>query len=194
MDAFTQLLESYLSDLSNRFTDALALDGLNCIAQSLQTSYHNGSDVQARGGMAWAAYLSGVTLANAGLGVVHGFGSSVGAHFNIPHGVICSALMAPANEVTIRKLRTDGAGHEALVKYATAGRIFAKHDDRANDYYIDLLSDTIRNIAAELRIPGLSDFGVNATHFSKIIAETGNKNNPVHLDESEMEEVLRQSL
>jgi alcohol dehydrogenase class IV len=194
MDAFTQLLESYLSNAANPFTDVLALEGLRRIARSLTRSYDDGTDLEARTDMSWAAYLSGVTLANAGLGIVHGFASPVGAHFNIPHGVVCSALMASANKVTIRKLRLENPKHIALTKYATAGRIFAGNESQSDDYYIDFFLDAIHRMSSQLRIPRLSQFGILATNLRIIIAESDNKNNPVALNEDEMEEVLQESL
>jgi len=105
MDAFTQLLESYLSTASNPITDALAVEGLSLISSSLIKAYQDGSNANARAGMSLASYLSGITLANAGLGLVHGFASSIGGLFSIPHGVICSSLMPAANKITVRKLR-----------------------------------------------------------------------------------------
>ena len=78
MDCFTQLIESYLSDKANEYTDALAWEGLKEIKSSLVQSYMHGNDIQARTGMAFASLTSGICLANAGLGVVHGFASSIG--------------------------------------------------------------------------------------------------------------------
>ena len=87
MDCFTQLTEAYLSDKSNEYTDALAMEGLKAIKSSLIRSYTNGEDIEARTGMSFAALTSGICLANAGLGVVHGFASSIGGMYNIPHGI-----------------------------------------------------------------------------------------------------------
>ena len=55
-------------------------------------------------GMSFAALTSGICLANAGLGVVHGFASSIGGMYDIPHGLICGTLMASANEINVREL------------------------------------------------------------------------------------------
>ena len=194
MDAFTQLLESWLSTTANPMTDALAHEGLKCIARALVKAYHDGSNAEARADMALASYLSGITLANAGLGLVHGFASAIGGYFDIPHGVICSTLMGPANKITVRKLRDENKNPEALKKYAEAGRIFCMTDSKSDDYCIDSLLSTIESWSMEMRIPRLSHYGVKPEHFEKIIRGTGNKNNPVQLDHDEMLEALQQSL
>ena len=81
MDAFTQLLESYLSVKSNIITDALAFEGLKRIKNSILPVYLEGDkNLDARSSMSFAAMLSGLTLANAGLGVVHGFALKFGMH------------------------------------------------------------------------------------------------------------------
>jgi alcohol dehydrogenase class IV len=192
MDAFTQLLESYLSPASGPITDSLALEGLSCIARSLLNSYRDGHDIEARTDMSLAAYLSGITLANAGLGVVHGFASSLGGYFNIPHGVICSRLMGPANRITVQKLLTEKS--EALGKYAVVGRLFSDESNRSDAYYIDFLLDTIESMTEEMNIPRLSRFGITKHHFEKIVSSTDNKNNPIALEKDLMAEILELSL
>jgi alcohol dehydrogenase class IV len=190
MDAFTQLLESYVSTAANPMTDSLALQGLKRIAASMLTAYYDGHSLEARTDMSLASYLSGITLANAGLGLVHGFASPIGGYFDIPHGVICSTLMARCNQITVRKLRTTNTNPAALRKYATVGKLFSTEENRSDDYYTDLLLDRIEFLAKEMKIPSLANFGVKPEYFLKIIKSTDNKNNPVKLDESEMMEVL----
>lgn len=73
MDAFTQLLESFLSSKANPFTDALALSGIEQVRDALIPLYEGqGNASEHRAAMAYAALLSGITLAQAGLGSVHG--------------------------------------------------------------------------------------------------------------------------
>ncbi len=64
-----------------------------------------GKIIDARTDMSFAALTSGICLANAGLGAVHGLAGTMGAMFDIPHGVICGTLMAAANEINVRELR-----------------------------------------------------------------------------------------
>jgi alcohol dehydrogenase class IV len=194
MDAFTQLLESYLSTASNPMTDAYALEGLKLVSRSLLKAYHDGSDLEARTDMSLAAYLSGVTLANAGLGLVHGFASSIGGYYDISHGVICSAMMAPCNKITVRKLREEKKNSMALKKYVDAGRIFIRTHDRSDDYYIDGLLATIESWTQELDIPSLKKFNIPKNEYEKIAGVTDNKNNPVKLDRDEIIEAVTMAL
>jgi alcohol dehydrogenase class IV len=186
MDAFTQLLESYLSPGCNVISDALALEGLKRIARSLLNAYQNGGDIKARTDMAMASYLSGITLANAGLGLVHGFASSIGGLFEIPHGVICSTLMAPVNKLTVEKLRSVRKDHETLNKYAVVGKIFSEVENKSSEYYTDYLLELIEKWSVEMNIPKLSFYNVTHSSFKKIANITENKNNPIAFNQEEM--------
>jgi alcohol dehydrogenase class IV len=123
MDALCQLLEAYVSTQASAMTDSLSLGGLRCAAEGLVPASTKGAkDVEARASMAYASFISGIALANAGLGVIHGFAAPIGGFFPIPHGVVCGSLLAPAVKVTIEKLRNGGPEHApALEKYAAAG-------------------------------------------------------------------------
>jgi alcohol dehydrogenase class IV len=190
MDAFTQLLESYLSTGGNAVTDALAYEGLQQVSRSLRQAYYSGSDIDARTGMALAAYLSGVTLTSAGLGLVHGFAASIGGYFPIAHGVICSSLMSVVNRVTVLKLRSQRSNDNALAKYAIVGKMFAGVKNKSPEYYVDSLLDTIEKWTVEMNIPRLSHGKVTSSDFTKIVNATDNKNNPVALSKEEMGAIL----
>lgn len=190
MDCFTQLTEAYLSVKSNEYTDALALEGLKAVKSSLLRSFTGGSDIEARTGMSFAALTSGICLANAGLGAVHGFASSVGGMFNVPHGIICGTLMAAANEVTVRKLRNTAGYKNALRKYAKLGEIYVDDKLTDDDNYIDGFISYLNEITKRLNLPGLKSSGVEEAALGKICASTEVKNNPVKLDENDLMEIL----
>ena len=124
MDALTQLLESYLSVRANPLTDALALAGLAAVRDGLLAWYQGGAEaVAGRERMALAALLSGICLAQTGLGSVHGLAQPLGSLFPIPHGVVCGTLVAAATRVNIAALREREPASPALDKYATVGRL-----------------------------------------------------------------------
>ena len=190
MDCFTQLLEAYLSTGSNSYTDVLAFDGIRSVKESLASAYLDGSDIRARSGMSYAALTSGICLANAGLGVVHGFASSIGAMYNIPHGIICGTLMGISNEINIRKLMRGEGDTSALRKYALMGELFLGECRKNDDYYISWFIDYLHHLTYELNLPGLKEAGVSESDFEKICSETDCKNNPVKLDKDELMEIL----
>jgi alcohol dehydrogenase class IV len=190
MDCFTQLTEAYLSDKSNQYTDALAFEGLKEVKMSLIRSYNNGEDIQARTGMSFAALTSGICIANAGLGVVHGFASSIGGMYNIPHGLVCGTLMGVANEVNVKRLRSISADSAALKKYVLLGKLFLDETDRSDDFFIDGFIGFLNNLTAELQLPGLKQSGLNENDIAGICKSTGCKNNPVKLGLDDLTEIL----
>jgi len=92
MDALTQLIEAYTSCRAQPVTDALALQGISA-THLLPQAVANGSNRAAREEMALAAYLSGLCLANAGLGAAHGMAAALGSFSPIPHGLACALAL-----------------------------------------------------------------------------------------------------
>lgn len=194
MDCFSQLIESYLSDKSFPFTDNLAIEGITAIKNYLIRSWNWGQDLEAREGMSYAAYLSGICLTNAGLGAVHGFASSVGGIINIPHGTICGTLMGITNRITVRNLRANNPCHTALMKYAALGKIFCVEINKSKDYYIDFLLNAIDELVQKFAIKGLSYYGVTNIDLSSIVSETNCKSHPAILSTEELTEILASRL
>jgi alcohol dehydrogenase class IV len=192
MDCFTQLVESYLSVKANPVTDALTLDALKYVKSSLIRSWKWGQDIEARTGMSYAAMLSGICLTNANLGVVHGFASSIGGLFIVPHGVVCGTLMAVSNKITVEKLRKNNDSSVALNKYATLGKLFAETDDKSNEWYIDYFIDHLYAWTDQLNIKKLGKYGIETKHFHGIIAKTDSKANPVKFSSDDFYKVLEE--
>ncbi len=190
MDAFTQLLESYLSTSSNPLTDAIAVSGLEMVQKCLERAVDDGSDLEARSGMAYAAFCSGITLANAGLGVVHGFASSIGGKIDIPHGLVCASLMGVSNEITLNKLLKENPDDPAIQKYARIGKIFHGSSDRDRMFYAEFLINKIYDLSLKFRLPKLRAFGLKPDDMEGIVKITSNKNNPVKLLREDMMEIL----
>ena len=194
MDCFTQLTEAYLSTKANEYTDALALEGVKAISRSLVRSYTHGDDIAARRDMAFAALTSGICLANAGLGAVHGLAGTIGALYSIPHGVVCGTLMATANEITVRELRNISKDHPSLRKYAVLGRLFSDGEGRVDDYYIDSFIGCLYGLNDMLNLSRLGDYGLGTDDLMSISSQSDVKNNPAELTADILSEIIAMRL
>lgn len=194
LDCFTQLFEAFLSGKSSEYTDALALEGLKAVKRSLYRCFLDGNDREARSDMSFAALTSGICLANAGLGAVHGFAGTIGGLFDIPHGVICGTLMAAANEMNVKVLRSCGENHPALTKYTMVGRIFSDIDGRSDDYYIDAFIQYLHKITNDLNMQRLGSYGLTENDIHTISINTDIKNNPVRLETDDLANILKDRL
>jgi alcohol dehydrogenase class IV len=194
MDCFTQLTESFLSDMSNEYTDALAMEGLKAIKSSLVRSFMDGKNSGARADMSFAATTSGICLANAGLGAVHGFASSIGAMYDIPHGIICGTLMATSNEINVRALRKKSVNPVALNKYALLGKLFLDDTGKTDDYYVDGFIQYLYKLTHEFKLAGLKKAGLEEKNIEKICSATEIKRNPVKLTLEDLIEIVSKRL
>lgn len=198
MDALTQLLESFVSTRANPFTDALALSGLAYVRDGL-LDWHEGNEKAAEGraGMAYAALLSGITLAQAGLGAVHGLAAPLGAFFPIPHGVACGATVAAATEINIRALEEREPGSPALERYAQIGRLFQGGGLADDEGVRQFLVRTLKEWTARLKMPGLAAYGIGEADLDEIVANcrgSSMKTNPIVLTDGEVKEILLRCL
>ncbi len=190
MDAFTQLLESYVSNKANPMTDALALQGLKQIKRYLLRAYLEGEqNLEARAGMALAAMFSGITLAHAGLGLVHGFASPLGGLFDIPHGAVCGSLMAPVFAHTIDNL-LEQPEHPALQKLLIVSKVFADFKYKHEREYLQAFKDKLIHITNLLEVPRLSEFGFGEESIPKVLDQISYKSHPVKLSEEQLKATL----
>jgi alcohol dehydrogenase class IV len=194
MDAFTQLLESYVSTRANPMTDALALQGLKQIKKYLLRAFLEGEkNIEARSGMALAAMFSGITLAHAGLGLVHGFASPLGGFYHIPHGVVCGSLMAPVFAHTIDNM-ADQPEHPAMQKLLIVSKVFADFKYKQDLEYLQAFKEKLIHMTSLLEMPRLSDYGFLEDGIVKVIEQTSHKQHPCQLSHEQMFDALKSRL
>ena len=195
MDACTQLLEAYLSPYASPYTDAVALSGLERFGHSFMSACSTGAgDPAVRADIAYAALMSGIALANAGLGIVHGFASSVGGFYDIPHGTLCATLLAVSTKVNIEGLRRLGPCHQGLAKFSRAGEVLAGRPARVVEEGCAMLLSTLEEWQDRLGFPRLREFGVREQELDLIVAVTRSKSNAVVLDDVSMRSILAERL
>ncbi|HXE62526.1 MAG TPA: iron-containing alcohol dehydrogenase [Bryobacteraceae bacterium] len=187
LDALTQLIEPYVSAKANPITDAFCLDGLRAVKRSLAAAYRNGADAVARAGMSYASLLGGLALANAGLGVVHGFAGPIGGMFDAPHGAVCAAVLPYGMAANFRAGAAPGRYREI------AAILTGNENARAEDGIA-----WVRDLVQALGIPGLGQYGISAVHVDDIVEKASKassmKGNPVQLPREELKRVLEESI
>jgi len=195
MDACTQLLEAFTSPFATPYTDAITCSGLERFSRSfLSACTDSPNDSAVRGDVAYAALMSGIGLANAGLGIVHGFASSVGGLIDIPHGTLCATLLAEATRENIAQLRSIDGSHPALQKYAKAGAILSGVADKDVYAGCERLIETLEEWQELLFFPRLRSFGLASEDLDGIVAVTRSKSNAVQLDDAAMNRILLKRL
>lgn len=198
MDALTQLIESYVSLKANHFTDMLAESGIRMVKRSLMRWYQHGESAQSeQADMAYAALLSGITLAQVGLGSVHGLASPLGAYYPIAHGEVCGCLLAAATELNIEVMQAREPDNIALQKYKRVAEFICGRHFREADEAYALLLRRLQQWRTDMEIPSLSRLGVPEQDFDKIVANSRGssmKTNPVVLRDEEIMTLLQRCL
>lgn len=93
MDAFTQVIEPYVSRYSNSMVDIFCKDAIPKAASYLIRAWKDGNDCEARENISWVSLMGGLALANAKLGAVHGLAGPIGGIFRAPHGGFVKQLL-----------------------------------------------------------------------------------------------------
>ncbi len=182
MDALSQLLESYLSKKSNIFTESLIKDAFPKMMNSLKILASDLNNIRARENAAYGSLISGIALANSGLGAVHGFASGMGGMYKIPHGLICASFLIPVLEANLSVVKTRLIELLALYNYSS----FEQFKKEVNEL--------LKMYEIENRI---KKFKISEKEFSIIIKHSKGSSmsgNPLELTEKEQKEILKKVL
>ena len=189
MDAITQLIESYLSRRSRPIPRALCLAGLENAVPALVEAVKEGGNRSARETLSHAALLSGMALANSGLGMAHGVAAALGVHCKVPHGLACAVMLPTAIEINadccldrLPALAQALTG-KAVTDPKEAGRVCLER---------------IEMLAQQVGIPRrLSEIGVTREQIPDLVQSSrGNSMsaNPVELEDDELQAILEEML
>jgi alcohol dehydrogenase class IV len=190
LDALTQLLEAFVSRNANPMTDAICREGLARAARSLWPAFCNGNDLTARENMCIASLFSGLALANAKLGAVHGIAGPFGGRFKAPHGAVCGRLLPFVMAANIAALRERVPGSPTLARFQEAARILTGNPGADADDTATWLQD----LCGRLAIPALSAYGFSSERATDLIADSmrssSMRGNPIDLNQAELLSIL----
>ncbi len=194
LDALTQLIEPYVSVRANPLADAICVAGIRRITGALRRAYHDGSDRDARRDMALASLFGGLALANAGLGVVHGFASPLGGSWKAPHGALCAALLPHAMAANIAALRERASHLPALERYTAIARLLTGRNEASAEDGIDW----IRAHCVDLNVPPLRAWGITEADLPGVVEKATRASsmqaNPLPLTDEELLQVATAAL
>jgi alcohol dehydrogenase class IV len=199
LDALTQLMEAFVCTRANAVSDLFCLEGLRRASKALPVVYLNGLDRAARAEMSFASLLSGLALANAGLGVIHGFAAPLGGLLNAPHGALCAAVLVHGTAANIRALRERAPADSALTRNPLHryGQIAALLTQNAQAEPEDAIT-ALAQLVGSLHIRSLREHGLTMAHMPAVVekaaAASSMKANPILLTPAELTEVLERSL
>lgn len=188
LDTLTQCIEPLVSHLANPLTDALCREGLRRAGQGLRTAYADGSNIDARTDMAVCSLVSGISLANAKLGAVHGLAGPLGGMIWAPHGSICAALLPAVCTVNMEALLGRDPENPAVERYAEVGELLT--GVKGADSAIEWISETVRMLG----IGGLSSLGLTEDRIDEACEKgavaSSMKGNPIVLTSEELHRVI----
>lgn len=187
LDAVTQVIEPYVSVKATAYTDALSRPAIGQGIEALMRLMRD-EDADARDQLAWVSLCGGLSLANAGLGAVHGFAGVIGGMTGAAHGAICGALLGPV--LAANREASTGAARERL--------------EMVCGILAGALGSTTAEAPAALQawawaegLPGLAALGVTEAQHADIVtaakAASSMKGNPVILTDKTLRAVLERS-
>jgi acetaldehyde dehydrogenase/alcohol dehydrogenase len=175
LDALTHALEGAVSIFSSPYTDAFCMQATRMIFEWLPRAVDDGSDIEARTGMANAATLAGLAFSNAFVGVNHAMAHAVGARFHVPHGRANAVLLPHVlrYNASLPSKFMPAPGYSSYVapqKYAQVGYIlFGGHTEEERRRR---LFDAVDELIERVGLPRtLRDAGVDEEEFLAALPE-----------------------
>lgn len=184
MDAITQCIESYISCRAQPIPSALALQGTQLAIPSIKEAVNDPHSRTARERMSHAALLSGIALANSGLGMAHGVAAALGVHCRVPHGLACAVMLPVALRVNRDVSKT------RIAELARACGHEGREDAQLTGEFIDRIERLCRAVGIPQK---LSDLGVKQEQIPALVPSSrGNSmsGNPRELSDAELTQIL----
>ena len=195
VDAFAHSLESYLN-VPNRspLSDALAETAMRVLIENLQRAFDDGDDLEARAGVAYAASLSGMVIANAGTTVTHAIAQPLGARIGTSHADSVALFTVPVLRHT---LPADGQ------RLARIGAFFPNFagKGKSTEVAAQMAVDSIEEWLGQVGITrSLTDFGGDEALVDQLAEDVTTymsrplKQHPVLFDADDIRSIVRSVL
>jgi alcohol dehydrogenase class IV len=190
MDAIVHAVESYISRASSTMSEMFATTSLKLASTNIRAFVRDRSNLEAGGNMLLASMFAAISMAQAGLGVLHALANTIGGQFHSPHGLTCALLLCECLE--------DMTG-DAVEKFAEMAKIIiqgATYGDIAES--ARGLPDLFRKLLSDLGLDaGIGQLGVREKDLPRIVEHTSTVVagfSPKHFNAEDMIQLLRRAL
>ncbi len=161
-DALAHAIDGFMAPKSDEINQAIAQKTITMIFKWLPRAYADGSDIMPRMKMQQAAMMAGIPLANAGSGISHALGHTLGGLFHIHHGVM--VLLFIPYELQVYSKVTD----RYLELCDLLGVRDNSGDKDSDEQSLFNLIEKIRDFMQSLGLPtALKDAGVTMDNLEK---------------------------
>ncbi|TKG89878.1 iron-containing alcohol dehydrogenase [Puteibacter caeruleilacunae] len=145
LDALSHSVEAYVSNIADRYNDALAKDSVDLIFKNLPTAYNEPENLEVRQAMHDASCMAGMAFTNVWLGIVHSMSHQLGGTFGIPHG--CANAILMPNVIRYNSKVTD--------KYNDLAALFGKCNAQEFAVEVEKLRDAVGVV------PSIKAYGID---------------------------------
>jgi len=190
MDAVIHAVESYISRSSSPMSEMFAFTSLQLAAKSLRVFVADRANLEAAADMLLASMLAAISMAQAGLGIVHALANTLGGQFHSPHGLTCALLLSDC----LQEMTGD-----AVDKFAAMAKMLMPDAQYANDSeYAEQLPNIFRQMLADLKLDtGLGQLGVTEDDLDRVVEHTSTvvaSFSPKTFEPGDMIQILKRAL
>jgi alcohol dehydrogenase len=157
IDALAQAIAAMVATVRTPIGDAIALEAVRLIGNSLLTAYRNGNDAGARSAMACGSMMAGLAMNISDCTAEHSLGQAIGGLTGAPHGLTIGLVLAETLE------RESQFIPDQLERAADAWGLpdNGRHDGSR-------LVTAIRQLLTDLTFPVLADLGVTENDIDRL--------------------------
>lgn len=170
MDALSHAVEAYTNErYTTKVEDDLGKKAVKLIYDNILTAFTDGSNLEARQNMQYAALFAGRAFTRGCVGYIHAIGHTLGSMYHVPHGLAMSVLMPPV-------MREYGSAiHKRMAELADVCGIAGANDAEKCENFISWMEETNRKMG----IPDSFDM-VKDEDMEQIITWSKKEANPLY--------------
>ena len=158
-------IESVYSPKHQPLVDVLALEAIRLLFRNLKESTDDPSDLAKRLACQMAAWMSFAGVLSVGTGLSHAIGRTIGATWNIPHGITSCLTLAE-----VMKLEASSNPERLILIAKAEGRKLEVLDQKEAALEASVgVGELVRALGLSKR---LSDYGITKADLSKIARES----------------------